>query len=54
MTQKEIKIKLEKMLKKGLKNYDKHSTLEDYEFNEEWDNGYIGACQELLKFINKK
>lgn len=48
------KVKLEKMLAKGLKDYDKHNTLEDHEFNAEWDCGYIEACNQLLRFINKK
>ena len=51
---KKLKEKLEKMLEKGLKDYDKHSKLEDYEYKEEWDCGYIHACRELLKFVNKK
>lgn len=53
MTNLEFKQKIEKLLAKAIKQYENHSTLENFEHAEDFDNGSIYAYQQVLKLLKK-
>jgi hypothetical protein len=39
------------MIKEATKNYKEHCRFDHNELDEQWDEGYIRACEEIINFI---